>query len=320
MIRSFAPACCLALAVAAAAGADDGIPPETVAAVKKATVLVRCSGPTWKGTGSGFVVAADKGTVLVATNHHVVAGPDFEKQGRLSPALLARALKDVAVTVVFDPGTPAELVVKAVPVAADPVNDLAVLRVTGLKDAPAPIPYADPPKLYETMPVYTFGFPFGDALSTSKGAPAVTVGKASVSSLRRDPDGELSVVQIDGALNPGNSGGPVVDAKGRLAGVAVATIRNGQGIGFAVPAHELARAMAGRVGGAHPTATRADGKTTVRVEVGLIDPTAAVRGVALHSVVVPPGGAKPDPKLPLAKHPGRRRSSCGSRPGSPSAT
>ncbi len=77
-----------------------------------------------------------------------------------------------------------------------------------------------------------FGFPFGKALSTTKGNPAVTVGKASVSSLRTGPDGGLAYVQIDGNLNPGNSGGPVVDAKGRLVGVAVATIKDGQGIGW----------------------------------------------------------------------------------------
>src|SRR5438128_900416 len=128
------------------------------------------------------------------------------------------------------------------------------------------------------MPVYTFGFPFGKALSTTKGFPAVTVGKASISSLRNGADGELSVVQIDGNLNPGNSGGPVVDAKGRLVGVAVATIRDGQGIGLTVPAAELGKMMQGRVGRVRVTSKKAgDGPVTVRVEVDLIDPAQNLR-------------------------------------------
>jgi hypothetical protein len=74
------------------------------------------------------------------------------------------------------------------------------------------------------MPLFAFGFPFGEALARHKGNPAITVSKGSISSLRRDDGGELAIVQIDGELNPGNSGGPVVDAQGRLVGVAVAKV------------------------------------------------------------------------------------------------
>src|SRR5262249_34867270 len=141
------------------------------------------------------------------------------------------------VTAVFDSGTRAERTGPAEVLAADAQSDLAVLRVTGVKDIPEPIRYADAARPFETMPVWTFGFPFGQALSTSKGNPSITVGRASVSSLRQNEDGELVFVQIDGSLNPGNSGGPVVDSKGRLVGVAVATIK-GSGIGFIIPAAE----------------------------------------------------------------------------------
>ena len=268
---------------------DEGIPPDTVVAVKRATVFIRVQAADGKATGSGFVIATDKDTVLIATNYHVVGPSDYDKKPRLAPAAFAKSLKDPTVTVVFDGGTKTELSAKAEVIAGDPVNDLAILRVTGLKDPPQPIAYINPPKLAETMGVYTFGFPFGQALATGKGAPAVTVGKGSVSSLRLDDDGELAVVQIDGALNPGNSGGPVVDAKGQLVGVAVATIRGGQNIGFAVPAHELGKLMKGRLDGFHVSAIKsADGKLTVKTDIGVLDPTAAVRGVTLYYVVVPP--------------------------------
>ena len=306
MRRSLALFVGLALLISSARS-DEGIPPDTVVEVKHATVFIRVQSTDGKATGSGFVIAVEKDSVLIATNYHVIGPSDFDKKPRLAPAAFAKSLKDPTVTVVFDGGTKTESFAKAEVIAGDPVNDLAILRVTGLKDPPKPIAYTNPPKLAETMGVYTFGYPFGQALATGKGAPAVTVGKGSVSSLRLDDDGELAVVQIDGALNPGNSGGPVVDTKGQLVGVAVATIRNGQGIGFAVPAAELGKLMKGRLDGFHVTASKAaDGKLTVKADVGVLDPTTAVRGVKLHYVVVPPKGAKPKPGDSIAKLPGAK--------------
>jgi S1-C subfamily serine protease len=307
MRRALALAFGLAL-LSGSTRADDAIPPETVDAVKKATVFVRVQVGASKGSGSGFVVSADKDSVLIATNYHVVNPMDREKRTTLTPAEVVKSLKSPTISVVFDGGTATELSAKAEAIAADPEADLAILRVTGLKAPPKPIDYAAAPKLSETMPVYTFGFPFGQALATGKGAPAITVGKGSVSSLRLDEKGELSLVQIDGALNPGNSGGPVVDSKGQLVGVAVATIKNGQGIGFAVPAAELAKVFKGRLGGFHLTATRAaGGKLTVRAEVGVIDPAGALRGVTLHYLVFDPKEKKPDGKELVEKHPAAKK-------------
>src|SRR5205823_13615096 len=70
----------------------------------------------------------------------------------------------------------------------------------------------------------------------------------AVSSHRLDDRNELSVVQIDGDLNPGNSGGPVVDAQGRLVGVSVAKIKNTQ-IGLAIPSADLVSMLKGRIFG-----------------------------------------------------------------------
>ena len=106
----------------------------------------------------------------------------------------------------------------------------------GAKDLPKPIDTATAVEPSETMTVYALGFPFGEALSTTKGNPSLTVGKATVSSLRENERGEVVVIQLDGNLNPGNSGGPVVDAKGRLVGVATAGVR-GAGIGLAGALH-----------------------------------------------------------------------------------
>ncbi|MCE9567329.1 MAG: serine protease [Planctomycetes bacterium] len=293
---------CAALAAPAnptLARADDAIAPETVVAVKAATVFIRVEGNGWATSGSGFVIAADARGALIATNHHVAIPT-------------SAGAKQPTITVVFDSGTKTERAYTAVIAGSDTVRDLAVLRVAEVKDPPAPIAFVDPPKLVETMQVYTFGFPFGKALATDKGNPAVTVGKASISSLRTGADGELSVVQIDGNLNPGNSGGPVVDAKGRLVGVAVATIRDGQGIGLTVPAAELGRMMQGRIGRVRVIlqkkadgSEKKDAPVTVRIEADLVDPVNNLRGATAHYVLVAPKTKRPEADA-LDKHPGSK--------------
>ena len=141
-----------------------------------------------------------------------------------TPRIVVHEYKNVDVTVVFRSGAKDEESVHGELAAVDPEEDLAIVKAGGVKQMPKPIDYLHEPELSETMPIYTFGFPLGDELATGKRSPAITVGKGSVSSLRMDDDGNLALVQIDAALNHGNSGGPVVDASGRLVGVAVARI------------------------------------------------------------------------------------------------
>ena len=173
---------------------------------------------------------------------------------------------------------------------------------------PKPIDCGHELKLTETMPIYLFGFPFGKIMATSKGGPAITVGKGSISSLRKDDNGNLAVVQIDGALNPGNSGGPVVDAQGRLVGVAVATIRNSSGIGLAIPCRELIRTFQGRLGKVHLQSSQdADGRVTIHVEVALIDPLNKIKSAALYYLAANSVKQKPKPTDPLEPLPGCRK-------------
>jgi S1-C subfamily serine protease len=286
--------------------AGEGIPAKSLDELKAATVFVKVEAGPLKGSGSGFLMRAEGDGGFVVTNDHVVH-PEVEitiPQSRVRPPprvpgspfgarpppLLLRprqvvvAPKNVTITVVFRSGSRKEESIRGELVAADPDRDLAILKVSGVQDLPRPIDFGHSPQPVETMPLYVFGFPFGSALASNKGNPAITVGKASVSSLRLDEHDELAGVQIDGALNPGNSGGPVVDTEGRLIGVAVATIK-GSGIGLAIPARELTRMLDGRVG-ERTLATRSvqDGVAQVGVEVRLIDPLNRVRSVAVHYV------------------------------------
>jgi hypothetical protein len=218
--------------------------------LKAATVYIKnTTVNVGHATGSGFVVRAQGDTVWVVTNHHVIAPLDpNEVPGRRAPSRPRGPLRPSAVelTAVFRSGTPEEQSVRAALVADDAKNDLAVLRVGGARNAPRPIDCKRTPKLVETMTIWAFGFPFGAALDPRKANPAITVTKGTVSSLRLDARGELSVVQIDGDLNPGNSGGPIVDETGALVGVAVAKVEDTR-IGFAVPVKVLNQLLDGRV-------------------------------------------------------------------------
>jgi regulation of enolase protein 1 (concanavalin A-like superfamily) len=178
-------------------------------------------------------------------------------------------------------GTRSERILPAEVVASSLDSDLAILRVADVADLPTPIDVARETELVETMPVYVFGFPFGKGLAMGRGRPTVVVGKGSVSSIRRDVDGRLVAVLIDGALNPGNSGGPVVDTQGRLVGVAVAAVR-GANIGIAIAPPDLRAMLGGRPRGLNliPGTVR-DGSIAMVVEVPLFDPLDKIKAVRL---------------------------------------
>ena len=229
---------------AGSARKDDAIPLSVLEEIKSATVFIKVESGGAAASGSGFVMRVDGDTGYVVTNHHVITMPEQSLFGP-RPFGRPRFVKPGGVptiTLVFRSGTPKEQSVRAAIAADDSQRDLAVLKVTGVANLPAPIDFSRNPDLVETMPVFLFGFPFGEALDLNKGNPAITVGKGSVSSLRMNARGEVRRIQIDGDLNPGNSGGPVVDAKGRLVGVAVAKV-TGTRIGLAIPPSELTKML-----------------------------------------------------------------------------
>ena len=286
---SFTPLA-IALACVAPAGAG-GIPATTLKEIKAATVFVKVSftGPginkPLPASGSGFVMMVDGETAYIATNEHVVSVPkDFPRLKLAGPP-----------TLVFHSGTPKEFTVTADILATDPSRDLALLRVKNVKDLPKAIPLDPKLELNETMTVFTFGFPFGQALSTTMGNPGMTVGKGSVSSIRLDEFGKVKVVQIDGELNPGNSGGPVVDEKGSLVGIAVAKI-DGTRIGMAIPPHELTAMLLGRVGGISMTPIKMDKEhVDIFANAALIDPMRKLKSVSI--LYLPASELKEVPKI-----------------------
>src|SRR5205814_2075662 len=113
--------------------------------------------------------------------------------------------------------------VRATVVRADKDRDLALLRAEKVNGLPT-LALGSMDDVTELMDVYAFGFPFGRLLSPNmKDYPAVSANAGSVTALRRK-EGALDHIQLDVALNPGNSGGPLVDEKGQVVKAATATV------------------------------------------------------------------------------------------------
>jgi len=114
-------------------------------------------------------------------------------------------------------------------VGNDEETDVAVVKVDAKDLKPATFGNSDALKVGQ--PVLAIGNPLGLA-----GGATVTYGV--VSSLRRSVqlgNGGLKVIQTDAAVNPGNSGGPLVDLEGRVIAINTVTIPYAEGIGFAIP-------------------------------------------------------------------------------------
>jgi S1-C subfamily serine protease len=251
--------------------------------LKGATVFVKVDGGRWAKSGSGFLIKVDGKTGYIVTNHHVASAPQ-------------NAPPEFTVSLVFWSGTKKEKVVAAEVVASDRVRDLAILKVTGVKELPEPINLSNKPELSETMTVYMIGFPFGELLSRTVGNPEITFGKGSDSSIRHNTTDDVVRVQIDGELNPGNSGGPVVTAKGELVGVAVSKDARANNIGYAIPTEDLAAMLQGRVtsGLVARTLKVENGAVDVQIEVGLIDPMNKLKDISVYLARVDSLKKKPE--------------------------
>jgi S1-C subfamily serine protease len=170
-----------------------------------------------EGVGTGVVIV-DTGVIL--TNLHGVSGAE-------------------KIEVEFEDGTLSEASV----IGARPEHDLAVLQAKNLMDDLPAATLRSTADLAVGDEVIAVGFPFGIGPSVSAGV---------VSGLRREYDAKdrpalTNLIQFDAAVNPGNSGGPLVTADGEVVGIVTAILNPTDqhvfiGIGFAVPIENAAAA------------------------------------------------------------------------------
>lgn len=220
------------------------------AAIERAsasTVQLDVQSGTGSELGSGVIVSSDG---LVLTNAHVVTADGTSNDAKVRAT------------------TPDGRVYDAVPVGLDPLVDLALIKLEGAQGL-TPAEFADSSQLAAGTPVAAIGSPLGLSDSASQGivsstqrsidvrSPAAPEGDPATAPYAMEqhrPEGEgvrVAVIQSDASVNPGNSGGPLIDGQGRVVGVnvAIATGAKGQGaapqrgdtgsigISFAVPSN-----------------------------------------------------------------------------------
>jgi hypothetical protein len=233
--------------------------------IKASTVYVEASTGGVSATGSGFLFRKSGTTGYIMTCDHVVEGAD-------------------KVVVVFSSGTKGEQRYEAEVAGADPDLDLACLLIREARDLPGTLDIGSKTQVKETEVVYAAGFPFGALLAGEKRNPEITVAKASVSSVRKDERGETTAVQLGGDVNPGHSGGPIVNAQGVVIGVAQSGIL-GTSMSFAVPPEQVQSFFKGRVKSVFSKPIpQGDGVVKLDITLTVIDPFSTFRNVTFSYI------------------------------------
>lgn len=169
-----------------------------------------------EGSGSGWVLD-QQGHIV--TNHHVISGSD-------------------SIEVTLSDGDS----YRARVVGADPANDIAVIKIDAPAEALFPVRIGESSNLKVGQKAFAIGNPFGLERTMTVGIIS-SLNRSLRSKSRRMMKG---IIQLDAALNQGNSGGPLLDNSGSLIGMNTAiasSVGENTGVGFAVPANTIRRVV-----------------------------------------------------------------------------
>ncbi|RCW57406.1 S1C family serine protease [Halanaerobium sp. ST460_2HS_T2] len=169
-----------------------------------------------KGFGSGFIVSKDG---YIVTNQHVIDGADKI---------------EIAINGVEDP-IPAEVA------WSDFSLDLAILKVDTSKidQELSPLEMGDSDKLHPGDWAIAIGNPLGFEHTVTVGVISALGRPIQIPTDDRQVRTYQNLIQLDAAINLGNSGGPLLNNQGKVIGINTAVSAAGQGIGFAIPVNEI---------------------------------------------------------------------------------
>ncbi|WP_235843574.1 S1C family serine protease [Cellulomonas algicola] len=184
-------------------------------AVAPSVVAIEVSTGQGGAQGSGVIVD-DQGHIV--TNNHVVAGA----QGKVQVTLTDGRLFEASV------------------VGTDPTTDLAVIKLDDAPDDLVAAALGDSAKVEVGQSVMAVGNPLGLANTVTTGIVSAVDRPVSTSAEDGSQATVTNAIQVDAAVNPGNSGGPLFDAQGRVIGInsSIATMSQQSGsigLGFAIP-------------------------------------------------------------------------------------
>jgi len=212
-----------------------------------------------RGAGTGFIIDADG---FILTNHHVVEGAD---------RILVRLIDGRSL--------------RAEAVGADPDTDIALIKIA----SPRPFPFA-PMGDSDTLRVGEWVIAIGNPLAYEH---TVTVGVVSFIGRKLFDSSLDRYIQTDAAINFGNSGGPLINARGEVIGINAAISSRAANIGFAVPINQASAILpqlrdTGRVSRGYIGVTLRDVDPDLQRSLGL----ASARGALVQDVTPGSPGAR----------------------------
>jgi S1-C subfamily serine protease len=221
---------------APSAGRNDFDPVSLYAGARDGVVTIESSfGPSVLKAGSGFVVDAKRG--LIVTASHVVARATTGS---------ASAAEATAVYIVLDDGTRAD----ARLVGYDLFEDTALIQVDPARLDLHALPLGSARALRVGDPIAVIGSPFENRASLSTGVVSQLNRQIAAPGVVCFPT--TGVIQTDAAVNKGNSGGPVLNARGRVVGMVTAIDPNARGgLAYAVPIDRVAESYRALLAGHH---------------------------------------------------------------------
>lgn len=173
-------------------------------------------------TGTGFLLPHEG---IIVTNEHVVRdNHEVVLEGRLIPKQMARVLY------------------------LDQKFDLSFIKAPALAKEAEGIEIEKTQRLHEGDLIIAVGHPFGLKYTATQGIVSNTMHMHN----------DIQYIQHDAALNPGNSGGPLINSRGRVVGVNTFIVQNGNSIGFSLPASYLEETLSAFSKGLGDEATRCE--------------------------------------------------------------